>query len=261
MAKRYCTIMLVVSLFFFIGCQNGAESGTSRIIATRTGTSPGVGAVGAAEKGEIDLVEQITVNRDAYRQGLELLVKYYTKVGNNAKLEWAKKELNALNTIPQYRYIVITGTSAEYKAANSIVDADLLYDEAQALEKQAKLGSIVINKDKLRLALDKYEQLILKYPTSDKIDDAAYESGDISYEFKDYTIALEYYQRVYQWDSETTHPARFKAARILDRQMHRYDEALKLYKEAIETEGKYSKNLEWKNNAEERVKSLEKIDQ
>ena len=259
MAKRYCTIVLIVSLFFFIGCQSDVDSGISRINATRTGTSPG--AVGVAEKGEIDLVDQITVNRDAYRQGLELLVRYYTKVGNNAKLEWAKKELNALNTMPQYRYLIITVGSAEYKASASIVDADLLYDEAMALEKQAMLGSIVINKNKLRLALDKYEQLILKYPTSDKIDDAAYESGDISYEFQDYTIALEYYQRTYQWDTETTNPARFKAARILDKQMHRYDEALKLYKEALATEGKYSRNLEWKNNAEERVKALEKIDQ
>jgi tetratricopeptide (TPR) repeat protein len=259
MAKRYCTIALLVSLFFFIGCQSNVESGTSRVIATRTGTSPS--AVNVAEKGEIDLVDQVTVNRDAYRQGLDSLIRYYTKVGNNAKLEWAKKELSALNVIPQYSYIVITGTSDSFRPVNSITDADLLYDEAKALQKQAMLGSIVINKDKLRQALDIYEQLIKKYPTSDRIDDAAYESGDITFEFKDYTIALEYYQRVYQWDRETTYPARFKAARIMDKQMHRFDDALKLYKQAIETEGKYSKNLEWKNNAEERVKALEKIDQ
>ena len=50
----------------------------------------------------------------------------------------------------------------------------------------------------------------------------------------DYKLALLYYQRTYQWDPETSYPARFKAAFILDRQFHQRDEALKLYQEALQ---------------------------
>jgi tetratricopeptide (TPR) repeat protein len=260
MARRYCSIIISVSLLLLIGCQNPSDSGISRMEAERSGSKGTI--VSVADKDEIGIVDQITINREAYKQGLEALVQYYSKVGNNAKLNWAKKELYGLNTMPQYKYIVpvvLIGGSKDYRATDGIADADLLFDEGKVLESQAKIGGIVTTPDKLRLALTKYEQLFSKYPTSDKIDDAAYKSGEISEYFKDYSFALEYYQLAYKWNPDIQEPARFRAARILDKQMHRYDEALKLYKEAMETEGKFSANLEWKKNAEERVKAIEKI--
>ena len=41
--------------------------------------------------------------------------------------------------------------------------------------------------------------------------------------------------------------------------MHRYSEALELYKEAIDKETRYDSNLEWRKNAEERISALEKM--
>ena len=108
------------------------------------------------------------------------------------------------------------------------------------------------------MALTKFEQLITKYPSSDKIDDAAYQAGEISEYFKDYSIALDYYQRAYSWDPDTPNPARFRAAKILDKHMHRNAEALELYKKAIEVEGRFGKNREWKDFAEERIEELQK---
>ena len=55
----------------------------------------------------------------------------------------------------------------------------------------------------LRAALRKYGELISQYPTSDKIDDAAYKMARIHEGFGDYTIALAFYQRAYQWDAAT----------------------------------------------------------
>ncbi|MHC4580675.1 MAG: tetratricopeptide repeat protein, partial [Planctomycetota bacterium] len=105
-----------------------------------------------------------------------------------------------------------------------------------------------------------YNRLIKEHPTSDKIDDAAYKAGVIMEEFKDYVVALDYYQSAYKWDPETIHPARFRAARILDKQLHRYAEALELYQEAIRVEARFDKYRQWKEYAEMRIREIQKLD-
>ena len=259
MAKRICTVILIVSLYVLPGCQ-GPNSGTSRRLPPRTQPSLGRGnTLSLTKAGEIDIVEDVAASRQAYRQGLELLVRYYTKTGNNHKLDWAKSELHDLNVMRQYNYIVPVVTPKTYRATTTIPDADLLYEDARLQKERAEiLSKAIVNKDGYRMALRKFEDVIKKYPNSDKIDDAAYMAGEISEYFKDYSIALEYYQRAYTWDPDTSHPARFKAARILDKHMHRNAEALELYKKAIETEGRYDRYRELKTNAEERISALQK---
>ncbi len=259
MAKRFCIVIFMVSLLALAGCTQ-PDSGVSRRLPDRTRPTLGTGSpVKLTEVSEIDIVEQIAANRQAYRQGLEKLVRYYTKTGNNEKLDWANKELRALNVMPQYDYIVPVVAPKRYRATTSIPDADLIYEDASLQKNQAeRLGQLFVNKDLYRMALRKFEDLIKKYPSSDKIDDAAYQAGEISEYFKDYSIALDYYQCAYTWDPDTPHPARFRAAKILDKHMHRNAEALELYKKAIETEGRYGKYLEWKNFAEERIEDLQK---
>ena len=260
MAKRICTVTLIVLLNVLVGCQ-GSNSGDSRRLPPRTRPSIGTGnTVNLTEAGEIDIVEKIAASRLAYKQGLEMLVRYYTKIGNNHKLDWANKELRALNVMPWYNYIVPVVAPNTYRATTSNPDADLLYEDARLQKEGAEpLGSTMfVDKNAYRMALRKFEDVIKKYPNSDKIDDSAYMAGDISEYFKDYSIALEYYQRAYTWDPDTSHPARFKAARILDKYMHRNAEALELYKKAVETEGRYDKYRELKTVAEERINALQK---
>ena len=259
MAKRICTVTLIVLLNVLVGCQ-APDSGVSRRLPDRTRPSIGTGeTINLTEAGEVDIVEKIVVNRLAYKQGLELLVKYYTRTGNSHKLEWANKELRALNVMPQYNYIVPVVASKSYRATTSIPDADLLYEDAMLQKNQAEVvATAIVNKDMYRMALRKFEDVITKYPTSDKIDDAAYQAGEITEYFKDYSIALDYYQRAYTWDPETPHPARFRAARILEQRMHRNAEALELYRQAVEIEGRRGEYREWKDFAEERIRALEK---
>jgi TolA-binding protein len=150
------------------------------------------------------------------------------------KREWARKELAALDAIPQYNYIIEAAMAGpELRASEEIPEADDLYYEAQVLEDEARKLVLLKSSEKLRLALDRYNQLIRQYPTSDKIDDAAYMAGKIYEGFKDYSIAVVYYQRAYQWDAETIYPARYKAARLLDDKLVRRSEALELYGEAL----------------------------
>ncbi|MGB2866397.1 MAG: hypothetical protein WBC05_23915 [Sedimentisphaerales bacterium] len=260
MARKECIGILIVLLSVLVGCQD-ADRGKGQLIPRDTRQSLGpASVVNIADTSEADVVEQMAVNRQAYRQGLELLTGYYTRTGNNMKLEWAKKELAALNTMPKYNYIIEAHVApANLKVSASIPDADDIYYDAQKLDKDA--GTILKNKNQLRLALEKYNDLIKKHPSSDKIDDAAYNAGVIHEYFKDYSIALLYFKRAFQWDPDTIYPARFRAARILDQRLHRNAEALQLYQQAVKIEGQFDKYREWKEYAERRIRELQKIDE
>jgi tetratricopeptide (TPR) repeat protein len=254
MARIVLTAALIVSLSILVGCQ--ADSGKSQIVPAQIRSAP---IVEMSLANETDIVEQLATNRRAYHQSLELLVEHYLKAGDNMKLEWAKKELAALSSMPQYNYIIEAGpVGANLRPTTSIPEADYMYWEATQLEKKARRLVVVVDDDLLRLALNKYNELIKKHPSSDKIDDAAFKAAGIYEHFKDYTIALMYYQRTYQWDPQTIYPARYKAAYILDKHLHRRAEALKLYQEALERDAKFG---EWREFAEQRIRELTKSDQ
>jgi tetratricopeptide (TPR) repeat protein len=231
MAKTILTVLLIVLLNVLVGCYE-PDSGRSQFLPTPMKT------VSAVEAGEADIIEQMTASRQAYRQYLESLILYYKKTGDNMKLRWAEDELNRLNDMPQYNYIIEASVAGpDLKATDSDNAANYLYDEAYRLEKAAKSKWIIFVDDNLlRVALDKYNQLIKQYPSSDKIDEAAYRAGGIYAYFKDYTIAALYYQRAFQWDSATPNPARYKAAYILDQYLQRRAEALPIYQQALSSE-------------------------
>jgi len=230
MAKTILTVLLIVLLNVLVGCYE-PDSGRSQFLSTPQK------AVSVVDAGEADIIEHMATNRSAYRQYLESLVAHYKKTGNNMKLGWAEDELKRLNKMPQYNYIIEASiTGPNLKAKDSDNAANYLYDEAYRLEKAAKRLVLIVDENLLRVALDKYNQVIKQYPTSDKIDEAAYRAGGIYEHFKDYTIALLYYQRAYQWDNTTANPVRFKAAYILDQHLHRRADALPLYQQALGNE-------------------------
>ncbi len=233
MAKKILTGVLIVLLYVFVGCRE-IDSGASQLIPPRIKTTPVVKPV---EAGEADIVEQMTINRQAYRNALKSLTNYYSETGNNMKLRWAKDELKQFDGIPQYKYIIEAIVAPEnLRATTSINEADYMYREALRIEKKAGLLILIKHEDNLRTALDTYNQIIKRHPSSDKIDDAAFRAAGIYEYFRDYTIAVLYYKRAFQWDPETTSPARFKAAYILDKYLHRRDEALELYRQALAEE-------------------------
>ncbi|NIP26509.1 MAG: hypothetical protein GWN67_19035 [Phycisphaerae bacterium] len=226
MARTILTAVLIVLLNVLVGC-NGVDSGRSHLAPTNVGPTP---TVSISDTSESDLIEQMVLNRQAYRQGLELLIRFYTRTGNDMKLQWAKKELTGLNSMPQYTYHIIADANLE--ASTSISSADALYEQALQIEKKASTLFIKDNK-MLRQALNKYLELIEKHGSSDKIGDAAYRAAGIYEHFKDYTLAVLYYKRVYQWDRYTVLPAKYRAAKILDRKLNQRTEALELYRQVI----------------------------
>lgn len=252
MARIALTATLIILVNILVGCET-FDSGKSQLVTTQAGSAVATAKISS----EVDIVEQVVANRQSYRQSLAMLVEYYTKTGNNMKQKWAQKELKALDTTVKYKYIVEAEVAGpNLKASTPIPEADKLYEEAMMLQRKAEKLVIIKDDNLLRLVLDKYDQVIRKYPSSDKIDDAAFKAGEIYNYFKDYTIALLCYQRTYQWNPQTTYPARFRAAFILDNRLHRRAEALELYQEALEKDGQ--QYLEWRRIADQRIRELTK---
>jgi tetratricopeptide (TPR) repeat protein len=258
MTRIVTTAAVILILTVAIGCNS--ETGRSQQLPQRnspyvSSTADAPLTASASTSNEIDLVEKMAEHRQAYRRSLEALMQFYNTAGNNQKMIWARDELAALDRMPQYRYFVVAELPESLKASERIPAADQLYEEAEKTRRDA--GWIVPgpfkNEELLRVALDRYSQLIREYPTSDKIDDAAYKMGEIHDYFSDYTLAASCFQRAYQWDPSTPYPARFKAAFILDRKLHDRAEALKVYQEAIAKESQYT---DYRLMAERRVQEL-----
>jgi len=216
-----------------VGC-GPVEGGRSQTLGSVLSVSA---VVKPATGSEADLVEQMATYRQQYYNALKSLEAYYEAKGNNMKYRWAKDELTRLERMPYYNYVIETVIGSQnLKPSESVSEADLLYREAYRTEKDARMLLVGKNTEKLRTALELYNQLIKKFPNSNKIVDAAWQAAGIYNYFKDYSIALAYYKKVYELEPNTSYSARYMAAQILDRHLERRDEALELYKQSLELE-------------------------
>lgn len=203
---------------------------------------------------EVDYVEQLAAARGGYKQALLDLIAYYESTGNATKLQWARTELKTFEQMVRYSYLMPGEWLPEnLSASESIPEADQLYDQAMGLYRQSGGLILVVNEALLRQALQLFNQLITEYPTSDKIDDAAYRAARIYEHLKNYELAAVLYQRTFQWNPDSRYPARFRAAYVLDRRLKMRADALALYKLAVEKESMYQNNTQY---ALERIQQL-----
>src|SRR5262249_48884276 len=79
-----------------------------------------------------------------------------------------------------------------------------------------------------------FQQMLSRYPRSDKIDDAAYQLGDIyeSKAYRQYQRAAAYFERSFQWNPKTHTDARLRAARLYERLNDR-SRALEIYRDVL----------------------------
>ena len=227
MARTILASLLIVSALVLSGCYN-IDSGASQLKIAPV-------KMDVVKGNEADLVEQVVVNRREYRQALESLMAHYEDAGNSMKLGWAINESAGLDRMVQYNYIIDAIVAGpDLRAKESIALATYRYLDIVKIENQAKGLLVIYDENLLRQALTEYNGFIREYPTSDKIDDAAYRAGGICEYFRDYTIAVLYYQRAYQWAPDTEYPAKFRAAFILDLYLSRRSEALELYQDIVD---------------------------
>ena len=252
---RNILILSVSSVMFVCGCQPNSPKPylQTTVDATEIEAGTGYSIPGA---GEIDLVEDLVSKRNAYYSSLNAISEFYAKTGNGVKYQWVQNEIEGFALAPQYRYIRSGEVAGEsLKATNAIEAADQLYDDAYTTQKKAMLLGITVDESGMRDALNMYESLIEQYPSSDKVDDAAFRLGEIYQDFKDYEIANIYYQRATQWDAQTPYPARYRRAYVLDKYLLKYDDALTMYLQSIDKESQYGTNSRL---AKERVLELTK---
>ena len=92
--------------------------------------------------------------------------------------------------------------------------------------------------DNQRRAEILFQKLLTEYPQSNKIDEAAYQLGDIyeSKAYKQYRRSAAYFERCFQWNPKTTSDARLRAARIYDKQLSDRVRAVEIYREVTNYE-------------------------
>jgi len=171
---------------------------------------------------------------------LKELQQYYEDQGNATKLAWANFERLGFDRTQQFQYILDAEVpSADLRPVDSIPEADELYNQAMKLMlKGGRYIPILYREQHMIQALKSLKTLIRLYPTSDKIDDAAYYCGEIHKEYLkgQELIAVRWYERAIQWDPQTPHPARFQAAVVCDYRLHDRARALEFYHGVLEHE-------------------------
>jgi len=210
-----------------------------------------------AGAGEMDLVEAVLTHRAMYARHLRLLHDYYRERGYEHKRRWAEQELRELRRVQPFKYVMQAEIAPEsLRPVDSVAEADTMYEKALALMKEGGHGKPVFYREDLMLkALAIFVELIEKYPTSDKIDDAAFYCGEIHKEYlKDQDIiAVRWYERALAWNPNTPHNVRFQAAVAYDFRLHDRAKALEYYKQVIDVENRDKSNVAF---ATKRIRQL-----
>jgi TolA-binding protein len=189
--------------------------------------NPAPGAKGA----DLEIVQKLLNARRDYQKTLEQLRIHYQQVNDTERMRWAEEELRQYHRIPHQAFNLELDVPPPNLTGNQhSPDANKLFTWALKYKDKGYGVEYVDNQRRAELL---FQEILTKYPHSDKISDVAFMLGDI-YESKPYRMfyrAVEYYHRCYQWNSKTTHEARLRAARIYDKQLNNRTKALEMYRE------------------------------
>jgi len=200
-----------------------------------------------ADAGEVDLVENVLTHRALYHRGLEQLREYYQSHGYVTKQSWAEFEIKGLKSVQPFQYLLDAEVSSDrLRPAETLTEADAAYQRGVEMMRRGGHGVPVYYRQDLMVeAAGIFKDMIQQYPSSDKIDDAAFMLGEIHKEYLpgQEPIAVKWYERAYTWDPATPHPARFQAAVVYDYRLHDRDRALELYQAVVKEEVGIESNL------------------
>jgi TolA-binding protein len=186
-----------------------------------------------AQADDLPLVERLMAARRDYQSALEQLRAYYARAGDVERARWAEEELIQYHRIGKQAFkLELDVPVPTLQAAYNIPEANELYMRALQYKDRGWGTDYIDNQRRAELLL---QQLLTNYPQSTKIDDAAYQLGDIyeSKAYKQYRRAASYYERCFQWNPNTQYDARIRAARIYDRYLAERTKATQLYQEIL----------------------------
>lgn len=186
---------------------------------------------------ELSQVEAVLAHRAAYHRNLRQLRDYYDDQGYDIKRRWAEYELEGFEKVKPYRYVEEREIPAEQlHPTRQMAEADAEFDRGVDLMRQGGHGLPVTYKPAvLAEAYRTLVSMIERYPSSDKIDDAAFLCGEL---LKEYfpgheATAARWYDRTYAWNPDTDQPARFRAAVLYEFRLNDPQRALPIYHEII----------------------------
>ena len=203
---------------------------------------------------EVELVDRLAKSRAQYEVALRKLIEFYQVHGNRVRLTRAQRELEQVTHIDRAEYLHIPEVVRDRPLAlKSIPAANELYKDGMTYKKHPALFGIG-KKDKLYQAIAKFQEIIRDHPDSARSPDAAFMLGEIyaGFFFGEWPTAIGYYENCYKWDGNTSHPARYKAGRIYEKKMGKWDEAAKLYEECI----RLGPDKEYREKAAKHVRKL-----
>jgi TolA-binding protein len=217
------------------GALVGAVGLTAIAFAQTSGPTPPAGGrppPGAVS--DISKVERVLAARREYQQALEQLRSHYVAIGDVERAKWAEDELVQYHRIAKQAYrLELDVPPPDLKASENIPDANELYKRGMAYKDKGWSGNDYI--DNQRRAELLFQQIISSYPQSDKIDDAAYQLGDLyeSRAYRQYRRAAQYFERCFQWNTNTQFDARLRAARLYDKYLQERTRAMELYQAVL----------------------------
>ena len=179
-------------------------------------------------------IERVLAARKEYQLSLINLYQHYEKVGDRGRMKWVEEELKTyhLMTKPSYRLDIADVPPATLEAKTNIKEANNLYTEAMKYKDKGVGTDYLLNQKRAEILL---QEILQKYPTSDKIADVAYQLGEL-YEgraFKQADRAAAYFERSFQWRKGTHNDALMRAALIYDRTLSDRTKAIEIYREEI----------------------------
>jgi hypothetical protein len=188
----------------------------------------------------VEFVERLLAARRDYQTALEELRKHYLTVGDLERARWAEEELVQFHRISKHAYrLELDVPPPTLQAQHNIPEANELYRRAMGYKDRGWGTDYIDNQRRAELL---FQQLLTTYPQSDKIDDAAYQLGDIyeSKAYRQYRRAAQYFERCFQWNHNTQFDTRLRAARLYDRYLNERSDAIRLYREVAthETDAK-----------------------
>jgi hypothetical protein len=185
----------------------------------------------ATRTNDIEYVERVLIARRDYQKALENLRLHYLNTGDVERRKWAEDELLQYHRIPKYAYrLELDVPPPNLSGLSNVIEANKLFTLAMQYKDKGWNTDYIDNQRRAEIL---FQELLTKYPHSDKISDAAYMLGEIyeSKAYKQYRRAAQYYERCFQWNPRTQMEARMRAARIYDRQLQERQRAIELYRD------------------------------
>ncbi|NIA08063.1 MAG: hypothetical protein GWP14_10610 [Actinobacteria bacterium] len=203
--------------------------------------------------GESDIVEALLEYRRDYRLSLESLVEVLSAAKEVSLWRHAKRELKDLISANKYLYLRDADTPTPgLQPIDQISNADQQYAQLLALKKDSRRFGV--NRYKTQLALEGFRRLIGDYPTSDKIDDAAFQIAELCTDnLKDYQRAIRWYECVLAWDPQTQLPVNYRIALIYDKYLVNRLVALNYYQRSL---NEFPRGSSQRKRIQERINRL-----